>query len=331
MTGHAPYRIYRRRTAKTKSGRPVYKFYYALWDDTARRYGPSRSTAQTTRTAAERWLALHLAQEQESALSLQGFATGLFDEGSEYLVYREQRGRPMSWNHRRHYDTYLKRYILNYLGTRPLAGLGVLDVERFQSWLLKQPARDGKGLLTPSTANHVVMALRSVTKWAIHQRLLRHDPFVGVENLATLPRRRGIFELAEVTRIFSLGPEGWPDPGARLLNALACACGLRKGELQGLRRECVQETTLADGRKAGVLLVDASWERSGRLKGTKSGRSRLAPVPPALYADLSTYLDASCSTLPTLAGRYRTIRLTTISGGPWRPPASARWSARPGT
>lgn len=191
MTGHAPYRIYRRRTAKTKNGRPVYKFYYALWDDSARRYGPARSTAQTTRTAAERWLALHLAQEQESALSLRAFAVGMFDEGSEYLLYRQQRGRGMSWNHRRHYATYLNRYILPYLGARPLAGLGILDVERFQNWLLKQPARDGEGQLSPSTANHIVMALRSVTKWAIHQRLLRHDPFVGVENLATPPADAG--------------------------------------------------------------------------------------------------------------------------------------------
>jgi len=291
---HEAYRIYRRRTTRHRNGRPVYMFYFSLWDPQRRAYGAGRSTHQTTRKAAERWLALYLAQEQESALTLQAFAEGMFTEGSEYLVYREQRGRGLSWNHRQHCATYLKKYILPYLGKKPLAALTTLDVERFQGWLLKQPTREGaESTLTSATANHVAQALRTVTRWAIHQKQIRHDPFVGVESLATLPRRRGIFSIAEVEKIFALGAEGWPDPGARLLNALACACGLRKGELQGLRRECVQETILPDGRKAGVLLVNASWERSGRLKGTKSGRSRLAPVPPALYALLAAQLAGS--------------------------------------
>ena len=40
-------------------------------------------------------------------------------------------------------------------------------------------------------------------------------------------------------------------------------------------------------------MVDSSWERSGRLKTTKSGRARLAPVPPALYTQLQSHLAGS--------------------------------------
>ena len=74
---------------------------------------------------------------------------------------------------------------------------------------------------------------------------------------------------------------------------IAAACGLRKGELQGLRRHYVRETTLADSRAAAVLVVVASWERSGRLKGTKSGRARLVPVPPVVYLELRAAMRAS--------------------------------------
>jgi integrase len=198
----------------------------------------------------------------------------------------------MSWNHRTRCVSYVERYIIPYFKKTHLADLSALRIEAFQSWLLKQPGARG-GQLSSATANHVVLALRLVAKWAIRQRLLSHDPFIGLEALATLPRRRGIFTTPEVEVIFNLGPEGWPDSGARLLNALACACGLRKGELQGLRRESVQEMALPNGRKAGVLLIDRSWERSGCLKAPKSGHARLAPVPPALYADLATHLATS--------------------------------------
>lgn len=145
-----PYRIYRRKTRKTKGGRPVYRYYFQLWDPETRTYCTAKSTAQTNRAAAETWLSVHLAEEVQSILTVEGFADGLFDEGSEYLAWRAQRGREMSWNHRRHCATYLRTYILPYFDNTALADLRALEIEGFQSWLLKQPCR-GNGEQTLST------------------------------------------------------------------------------------------------------------------------------------------------------------------------------------
>ena len=289
-----PYTIYRRKTQKAKGGRPVYRYYFQLWDPETRCYSKAKSTGQTNRAAADTWVAAYLIREKKSTLTVDQFAKSLFDEGSEYLIHRAQRGREMSWNHRRHCATYLKSYILPYFDNTPLSDLRALEIEGFQSWLMKQPRRgNGSTALSPSSCNKVVQALRLVTKWAIRQRVITHDPFVGVESLASQPKRRGIFTMEEVQRMFALGPEGWPDPAAKVLNMLAAACGLRKGELQAIRRKCVQPVELPDGRTSAVLLIDASWERSGRLKKPKSGRSRLAPVPPTVYADMLEVLDTS--------------------------------------
>jgi hypothetical protein len=57
---HAPYRIYRRKTARVRQGRRVYTYYVSVWDPLERRYGPGRSTGQTTRAAAERWVSFNL-------------------------------------------------------------------------------------------------------------------------------------------------------------------------------------------------------------------------------------------------------------------------------
>jgi integrase len=129
-------------------------------------------------------------------------------------------------------------------------------------------------------------AFRHVVKYAIRKRLLKVDPFVGFERLAATPRRRGTFTADEVTRLLSLGSEAWTDSRSRLFVALAACTGLRKGELQALRRQSVQELTICDGRQIGILRVDSSWERSGHLKGTKSGKVRNVAIPPALYMSL---------------------------------------------
>jgi integrase len=285
---HKPYRIYRRKTKAHHAGRPVYKYYYALWDAEAHRYGPANSTGCTNRIDAEQWLAKHLQERPYSGLTMGEFATGMYDEDSAYLTYRRQRGRDLSWAHRKHSQTYLEHYILPYFGKTRLESLGILEIEQFQSWLLEQPSRTGT--LTPATANHVVQALRSVTRWAIHQRVLHHDPFVGVEPLASSPKRRGIFTIEEVRRIFAVE---WPDPRARIMNALACVCGLRKGEVQGLRKSSLQPLPLPDGHTAGVLIIDQSWERSGRLKSPKSGKTRLVSVPPRLTWELDAVILSS--------------------------------------
>jgi len=126
----APYKIYRRKTTKTKGGKPVYRYYYQLWDSETRTYSGAKSTGQTNRAAAESWLSIELAKQKKSALTVEQFATGLFDEESEYLIWREQRGRAMSWNHCRHCETYLKTYILPYVDDTLLADLRAREIER---------------------------------------------------------------------------------------------------------------------------------------------------------------------------------------------------------
>ena len=279
--GKAPFRLYRRKTRKKEKGKPVYIYYVQIYNPRLHKYGTAKTTKQTSRAAAYAWAITHLGETKESSLTLGAFAGGIFDEGSDYLIYREQRGRAMGWNHRRHNATYLRKYILQFFRKKRLVDLTSLDIEAFQDYLLKQKTHNGNGKsnLAPATVNHVVQAFRLIIKWAMRKKLMSTDPFVGVEPLVARPKKRGTFTFDEVRTIFSLGQEGWPDSLARLLNMVAAACGLRKGELQALRRKSLQEIELSDSRLAGILVIDASWERSGRLKCTKSRKPRAAPSP----------------------------------------------------
>ena len=115
VTGSArsPYRIYPRKTRKTgRGGKPISIYYFQRWNPELRRYETARSTGQTNRAAAETWAAAQLAAATDSKTTLAAFAAGMFDEGSEYLRHRAERGREMSWNHRTHNAHYLERYVL---------------------------------------------------------------------------------------------------------------------------------------------------------------------------------------------------------------------------
>lgn len=284
--GRESFRIYRRVTRRKVRGKPVYRFYVQFLDERTGEYATAVSSKQTTRSAATTWAITELARRKAAALTqaehgvtVGELARDFFNEDSAYMTRRQERGKAMSWNHRRHCATYLQKYILPFFGDHRLDRLTDDHIEAFQSWLLKQPrGKRVEGTLAPATANHIVIAFRHVVKWAIKKKILTHDPFLTIEPLVGTPKKRGSFEPEEVQRLFLLDLTAWNgDPLARLLHATAAASGMRKGELQGLQRQAVKEIRRPDGSVLVALLITSSWERSGRLKGTKSGNSRRRP------------------------------------------------------
>jgi hypothetical protein len=124
--GRTPFHIYRRKVVKPGAGgKPVFKFYVSFWDPTAGRYRSGVSSKQTSKAAAFTWAIAELAKEEDAGASLAigKFADRFFDEDSEYLTHRAERGHVMSWNHRTHNKSYLTRYIIPYFKDKPIAEL----------------------------------------------------------------------------------------------------------------------------------------------------------------------------------------------------------------
>jgi hypothetical protein len=140
VTEGTPFHIYRRKTTHKVGGKPVFRFYVSFRDPISGGYRSAVSSKQTSRAAAFTWAMGELSREQNagSTLTVGKFATGFFDEGSEYLTHRADHGHLMSWNHRTHNRSYIDRYIIPFFRDRPLTELAVSDIDDFQSWLLKQ-------------------------------------------------------------------------------------------------------------------------------------------------------------------------------------------------
>ena len=297
------FKLFRRARALDARGhkqKPIY--YVQVWDDWAEKYITARTTKLTSEPSARTWAALHAAEilaehrkkhlpEPASSIIFEDFARDFFEEDSDYITYREQRGHGMGFVHRKHNATYLRLYIEPFFKGMRIDSISPETIEDFQSALLK-PQGSGK-TISPTTANHITQALRHIMTWAKKKKMSSIDAFDGVDPLAEKPKARGVLTAAEVRTILAPNPKAWPDPLALLLNRTAARTGLRSGELQALRRRDIEALPLPDGRNAGLITVSHSWERRGVLKAPKSGKSRSVIIPPRLYEEIAAVLDAS--------------------------------------
>ena len=180
---------------------------------------------------------------------------------------------------RSHYQNKLRyeNRIKPFFGTLPLSRITAVKVLEFKASLAADPAE-----LARRTQNQDLQEVRAILRFAV---VNGHIPVSPIERLGRgqylLSLERGkldppIAAPADVGRLLQRIREMYP----RLFGLFAAAvyCGLRKGELIGLRRVDVD-------LKRGFITVRHSY--SGM---TKSGRHREVPIPSPLRAILAQHM-----------------------------------------
>ncbi len=205
-------------------------------------------------------------------------------------------------------ESYLRNHVLPRFGSMQLDAIGVLDVRRWVADL------NGSGL-APATVHKAYQTLSKVLRAAVDAGLLAQTPCRRIE----LPRieREEMRFLAPV-EIAQLA--GAIDPRYRTLVLVASYCGLRIGELAGLRRAQV------DLEAHTIRVIENAVEVHGHIvRGapkTKAGR-RTVPVAPTIAAALEHHLQAYTppgSEAPVFAGAGGgTLRAAAWRGRFWTP------------
>lgn len=176
------------------------------------------------------------------------------------------------------YMGLLNRHILPSLGALELAKLSPSDV---RSWHARLSGPSGPG---QSTAAKAYRLLRAVMRTAVADELILRNPCqvagAGVERAAERP-------VASVAEVGALAQA--IAPRFRLLVLLAAWCGLRRGELMGLRRKDIDVSAMTvrveqtvHQLKNGTLVVGPPKTEAGR---------RTVALPPHLVSDLVGHLD----------------------------------------
>lgn len=173
------------------------------------------------------------------------------------------------------YSDIVNAHLVPVLGRHLLAKLSPLAIQAAYAGWLENGRRDGKGGLSPVTVQQHHRILREALQQGVKWQLLVRNPCDLVEPPRAPHRERPTLDQAGILRLLTAG-EGSP---LYMPCLLASFCGLRRGEVLGLRWEDVD-------LKAAVLHVRQAAEetRAGGLafKTPKTAKSRRAVALPAL-------------------------------------------------
>ena len=173
----------------------------------------------------------------------------------------DRTGKPYKPSTARGYEQLLRSYVIPAVGSWKLSDLQRRDVQDFVDDLR------GQGL-SPSTIANVLDPLRVIFRRAIRRDEVALDPTENLDLPAIRGRRDRIEPPERAHELLAALPDG-----ERAFWAVALFCGLRRGELRGLRWSNVDF-------EAGVVRVERSWDPVRGPIDVKTGAGRRA-VPMA--------------------------------------------------
>jgi len=283
-----PFSLYKK---QTKQGTV---WYARFWDDRAGKYAVKRSTGILAEGKRERRReAEAIARQMLSEIRIDQKATGkplaeyladFWRPGSPYA--REcalVRKRPLSAYYVRQNAVNVQRYVGTFPGFEGLR-LRELTAGLIRDWMAWMAGRKGAAgrMLSGRRINAVVQTVRVAVRYAVEREELERDPFRAVRKAAETPGEKGVLTPGEVARLIA-APIA--DPRHRLAVLLGTLCGMRMGEVRGLRWGNIED---------GLIRIRNNWmdgegSKAPKCKGgTARKNSRTVPLPSSIAGILES-------------------------------------------
>ena len=256
-------------------------YYYYCYDEDGRRL--KRSTGAHSRTGAmqviqERMLSGTLVTDRliekksGSMITLSDACRDFFIAGRCPIdAEKTFRGRPYTSRVLKENRGRLDRHILPYLGEKQLRDITVAVIK---AWLMQ--LHDAG--LSNDTINRVRGTAIPVFDYFAENGQIPVNPVRLVKRMTVSSQSsRNAFTMEEVQDIFSVE---WGSPLARLASLLSACTGMRIGEVRALRPADIVD---------GAVLIRHSATDGGKLKSTKSGKTRICALPGFLIDALREY------------------------------------------
>ena len=212
-------------------------------------------------------------REPKRTPKLKDYAVSAFDR---YVLDKATAGSPLGESYVKLSRGYIERFVL----TDPIAEqrIGEIrpgDFEDFQTRLLRRIPNKR------TTAKRSLEVLRLILRRAYRRGEIDRNPADGVLQFAVTAKQRGIYELAELEKLFpkDVWQKGdfspWQDAYDYTAFLLAATTGMRKSEVLALRWPAVD---LDRG------IVEVRTALKGSTEGLpKSGKTRATPIFDMLY------------------------------------------------
>jgi integrase len=184
-------------------------------------------------------------------------------EASPYIAERTAMGHRIGKRHAYEMSRCVNLYWKPYFAGKPVGELRRSDLKVFTISLA------GRGLAAGTIAK-AMQAGTTIFRWAHATEILAIDPSEGLGKFSGPAKKRGVLTVEEVRDIFALE---WRDERTKVGCIIALTCGLRAGEVLGLRVEDIADAWLR---------IRHSWSELDRLKAPKTEAERRVPLIPTV-------------------------------------------------
>jgi len=185
-------------------------------------------------------------------------------------------------------EDYLRRYLLPYLGDRPVERIGAEDLDALYGELRSRPGRNGRPL-SPATVVRVHGIARVVLDQARRWRWIARNPAVDATP-PSIPKRRPTTPAAADVAAF-VSWVGERDADFALYLRLAAIVGARRAELCAVRWSDIDldAARLTIARRLVAGRDAAGHERVYELGGTKANAGHAVALDPATVEQLRAH------------------------------------------
>jgi len=267
-----PFSLYKK---PSSSGPAVW--YARFWDESARRYGLTRSTGilaegkrerrSEAEAAARAMLPAIQFKPSPADVHFLDYVKGFWTSESPYVRERALVAKkPLSAYYVKMNHDDVKRHLSPFTGFKGLA-LKDLTPGLILDWM-RWAAETG---LSARRINVILQSMRVAVRYAVKREELARDPFAKIGAAREEAREKGILTPAELAALIATPAS---DPRVKAAFLLAALCGLRRGEVRGLLWGDVDT-------EAKVLRIAHNYVDVEGAKGPKCGSARAVPIPEA--------------------------------------------------
>jgi integrase len=264
-----PFGLYRK---NTQTG---LVWYVRFWDETTQKYSVTRSTGipvegkkqrryEAEQAARDMLLGICFTPPalEKAEKSFTQYVADFWKDDSPYV--REcalVKKKPLSKGYIQIHHDDVRRHLEPFPGFQSvtLQTITAGHIRDWMTWASEQGLKGGR-------INKVMQAMSVAVHYAVDREELDRDPFKNIHEAPDTRKEKGVLTSAEILMIIRAPVN---DPRIRLAVLLGARCGLRLGEVRGLRWGDIGD---------GIINVCHNWVDGEGLKAPKQGSTGTVPI-----------------------------------------------------
>ena len=266
-------------------------FFYFKRRDTSKAYNQGVTYSCKTRDAQEaiktiqKWIVKGFPEtrkEKKNAILFIDYLYSFWADDSSYVSGAAMEGRHITKSYTRQCRNYIRLYAEDYFKNTKLEDVNESNLNGFFDHVMTLRSKKTRNKYSASVLGNLKTVVLVPLRIGRQKGIIKHiiDFSIVFPHLSHRPQTdRGILTPEETTKLIL---QDWYSKKAYIAFCIAVNCGLRLGEIRGLRIGCIKD---------GFIIVNRSYNDIDGLKCPKNGHTRIVPCPDDLLRIIREYVE----------------------------------------